>query len=256
MSYLFDTFLYYPLFNALILIYDYVSFSDLGVAIVILTVLIRIILFPIFYKSFEHQTIMQKLQPALRQIQHEHKENKEKQALKMMELYKENKVNPFSGFLLILVQLPILIALYSVFNSGLADEALSGLYSFVYNPGTLNHLSLGLIDLNKKNIVIVVIAALAQYYKTKLTLPKQDSSAVVSDKNDAAAAIAKNMVIIGPLMTVFLLGYLPSAIGVYWLTSSVFSLLQQWYINKKVYAKKQLIQLKRCSNLWVVLTRA
>ena len=94
MSYLFNTFLYYPLLNALILVYNYATFGDLGVAIIILTVLIRIVLFPLFYKSFEHQTIMQKLQPALQQIQHEHKEDKEKQALKMMELYKEHKVNP------------------------------------------------------------------------------------------------------------------------------------------------------------------
>ena len=237
MSYIFDAFLYYPLFNALIFIYNYASFGDLGIAIIVLTILIRFLLFPLFYKSFEHQTIMQKLQPEVRQIQHEHKEDKEKQALKMMELYKQHKVNPFSGFLLILVQLPVLIALYSVFSSGLADEALSGLYSFIYNPERLNHLFLGLIDLNKKNIVIVVVAALAQYYQTKLTLPKPNSSAPASENSDPTAAIAKNMVIIGPLMTVFILAYLPSAIGVYWLTSSVFSLLQQWYINKKVYGK-------------------
>ena len=238
MSYIFDTFLYYPLFNALILIYNYASFSDLGIAIIFLTILIRILLFPLFYKSFEHQTIMQKLQPAMRQIQHEHKEDKEKQALKMMELYREHKVNPFSSFLLILVQLPVLIALYSVFNSGLTDETLTYLYSFVYNPEHLNRLFLGLIDLSKKNIIIVVIAALAQYYQTKLTMPKKDSnSAQSSADSDPMASMAKNMVIIGPLMTVFILGYLPSAIGIYWLTSSVFSLAQQWYINKKVYGK-------------------
>lgn len=236
MSYIFNTFLYYPLFNALILIYNYAAFGDLGVAIIELTVLIRILLFPLFYKSFENQTIMQKLQPLLQQIQHEHKEDKEKQALKMMELYKEHKVNPFSSFGLILIQLPVLIALYKVFSSGLTDAALTDLYSFVANPEHLNHLFLGLIDLSKKNIVMVVIAALAQYYQTKLTMAKPDKAVVVSGtNNDPMASMAKNMAIIGPLMTVFILGSLPSAIGIYWLTSSVFSLLQQWYINKKIY---------------------
>lgn len=226
MTYFFNTFLYLPLFNALIFIYNNASFNDLGIAIIILTVLIRFLLFPLFYKSFENQTIMQKLQPLLKQIQHEHKEDKEKQALKMMELYKEHKVNPFSGFLLILVQLPILIALYSVFSKGLTDTVF------------VSHMFLGLIDLSKKNIVIVVIAALAQYYQTKLTLPKTDSAvAAIPAENDPAAAMAKNMAIIGPIMTIFILGSLPSAIGIYWLTSSVFSLLQQWYINKKIYGK-------------------
>ncbi len=231
MSYLYHTFLYDPLFNGLIFLYNTVAFKDLGIAIILLTIIIRVILYPLFYKSFKNQTIMQKLQPTLQQIQHDHKENKEEQARRMMALYREHQVNPFSSFFLIFLQLPVLIALYQVFSSGITDAALSGLYSFVTNPGQLTHSLLGLIDLEKKNIVIVILSAVFQYYQTKMSLPKDQGNA-----NNPAAAMGRNMAVIGPLLTVFILGSLPAAIGVYWLASSVFSLVQQWYINKGLAA--------------------
>lgn len=233
MASLFNTILYQPLFNSLVFLYQYVAFEDLGLAIILLTIIIRFILFPLFYKSFKSQTLMQKLHPEIQKIQHSHKDNREKQAQALMELYRVNKVNPFSSFLMILVQLPILIALYRLFLEGFSPESFNNLYSFIAKPEHLNSSFLGLVDLSSKNMIIVLLAAVVQYFQGKLSLPKVDKNQ--GQEMMPASKIGRQMVIIGPILTFVILRGLPSAIGVYWLTTSIFSIFQQIYINKQVY---------------------
>lgn len=229
---LFEEILYRPLFNALVFLYKYVTFGDLGLAIVLLTIVIRFILYPLFYKSFKNQALMQKAQPEIEKIQHDHKGNKEKQAQALLELYRRHKINPFSGFLMLLVQLPVLIALYKLFLEGFTPEAFgSYLYGFLSAPQALNSSFLGLVDLTGKSMIIVVLAALVQYFQGKLSLPKLDKSKELSP----AARISKQMVFIGPILTFVILRGLPAAVGFYWLTTSIFSIFQQIIINKKVY---------------------
>src|SRR5687767_12153083 len=108
MRYLFHELLYQPLFNALVFLYENVTFGDIGIAIILLTIIIRLILYPLFRKSIRNQMLLQRIQPMVKRIQEEHKENREKQAKALLELYREHKVNPFSGILLLFVQLPIL----------------------------------------------------------------------------------------------------------------------------------------------------
>ena len=98
MANLFHTILYQPLFNALIFLYQYLSFHDLGIAIILLTIVIRLVLFPLFYKGAKDQAILQRLAPKIKEIQTNHKNDKQKQAKAMMDLYRQHKVNPFSGF--------------------------------------------------------------------------------------------------------------------------------------------------------------
>lgn len=229
MGNIFNIALYQPMFNALVILYKYVAFQDLGVAIILLTIIIRFILYPFFYHSFRNQTLMQKIQPEIQKIQHDHKDNREKQAQAMMALYKEHKVNPFSSFLLILVQLPILIVLYRLFLVGLSPESFSNLYSFISAPDVINNISLGLIDLKSRSILIVVLAGILQYLQSRLSLPKKSAA------NDSPMAkMARNMTYIGPVISVVILINLPSAIGIYWLTSSAFSILQQLLVNRSI----------------------
>jgi len=229
MAALFNTILYQPLFNALIALYNYVPFADLGIAIILLTILIRVILYPLFYKSFENQLVMQKLQPLIKKIQHDHKNDREKQARALMDLYKQHKINPFSGFLLILVQLPILITLYRLFLGDFTPEAFENLYSFISAPETIDNSLLGLINLKERSIVVVGLAAAAQYVQGKLSFAR-------TDKKDetAASKVGKQMVFIGPILTLLILTSLPSAVGIYWLTTSVFSIFQQIIITRKL----------------------
>lgn len=229
MKSLFFTILYQPLFNGLIFFYDTIAFHDLGVAIILLTVAIRFLLFPLFYKSLKNQAIMQKIQPEMQRIQHDHKNDREKQAHAMMELYRRHKVNPFSSFFLLFLQLPILIALYQVFLKGFTSEALTALYTFIPNPGIMNSSFLGLINLAERSILIVALAAVAQYYQGVISLPKKKEG-VPTQAND----IARKMVYVGPVLTVVVLSALPAAVGVYWLTAGLFSIVQQMYINKKL----------------------
>lgn len=233
MSAIFNNFFYYPLFNALIFLYNYIPGHDLGIAIIVLTVLIRFILFPLFYKSAKDQSIMQRLAPKIKEIQKEHKEDRVKQGQAMMDLYREHKINPLSQFLIILVQLPILIAIYQVFLEGIKKIPRDILYSFVSVPENLNHYFFGIIDLSKSNLGIVIFAALVQYFQGKLGLAKIAKNDKKQDSNPMEV-MGRQMVFIGPVLTIAFLMYLPSAVGLYWLTTSIFSVIQQMYINKQL----------------------
>lgn len=233
MAEIFHLIFYQPLFNALIFFYQTIAFQDLGVAIILLTVAIRVILYPLFYRTYKHQRLMQKIQPHVKKIQADHKHDRAKQAEALLALYKEHQVNPFSGFFLILIQLPVLIALYRVFLNEFSADALKSLYLFVTAPADLNSFFLGLLDLSKPNILIVGLAALAQYFQGKVSLPKQRAGEALGP----AERMAKQMAFIGPVITVVILYNLASAIGLYWLVTSVFSLGQQYFINRSLDQK-------------------
>ena len=218
----FKTYLYEPILSALVFIYENLAFHDLGLAIIVLTVFIRIVLFPLFYKSAKDQSLMQRLQPHVKKIQEDHTHNKEEQARALMSLYKEHRFNPFSGFLLIIVQLPILIALYQVFLKGLASAVFE------------NKFFLGLVDLGEKSLFIAVIAALLQFFQSKLAMPASPADDKKSLQQGAAASVSKTMLYFGPLLTLMILATLPSALGIYWATSTLISLGQQLYINRRL----------------------
>ena len=225
---MFQTIFFDPLFNGLVALYNTVAFHDLGLAIIFLTLIIRVIFLPLFYKSAKNQILIQRLQPEIQKIQHDHKDNKEKQAQAMMELYKKHQVNPFSGFLMLLVQLPVLIAIYQVFLQEFSPAVMGRLYSFVTSPTEFNALFLGLLDLEKRSILMVGLAAIMQYLQGKLSLPAAEKGREPSP----AEKIGRQMVFIGPVLTIVILSNLPAAVGLYWLITSVFSVVQQIYINK------------------------
>ncbi len=228
---LFNEIFYRPLFNALIFLYEYIPGQDLGIAIIALTIFIRFILFPLFYKGAKDQAIMQRLAPKIKEVQESHKDDREKQAKAMMDLYREHKVNPLSQFLIIIIQLPVLIALYQVFWKGINGIPSGILYSFIPQISNLNHYFLGVVDLSKRNLVIVILAALAQYFQGKLSLIKNNKN---NKDLTPMEKMAKQMVFLGPILTIAFLSYLPSAVGLYWLATSVFSVIQQMFINKQL----------------------
>lgn len=226
--------LYQPLFNSLIFLYDYIPGRDFGLAIIALTVIIRIILFPISVKAVNSQKNLQKLQPKIKDLQTKYKNDKEKQAKEILELYKAEKINPFSGLLLAIIQLPILIALYQVFWNGLKPQELAGLYAFVLNPGQINTIFLHIIDLSKPNIVFAILAGITQYFQTKMLTPQ---AGAVKGKNknepDFSQIMQKQMLYFFPVFTIIILLGLPSALGLYWTASGLFSIVQQYFVFKK-----------------------
>ncbi len=230
MSYLFHILLTQPLFNILIFFYNTIAFRDLGIAIILLTIFIRIILFPVFRKSMRYQAMMQIVQPKLKAIQEKHKNDRTKQTEAMLALYKEHNVNPFSGILLLFAQLPILLVLYRIFLRYLTPAAFTNLYPFVHAPSTLNTSFLGLINLGEASILMVAFAAIAQYFQGKLSLPKR----APGEAPTQAERMGRQMIFIGPLLTILIFWRLPSAVGLYWLASSLFSIGQQIIINKEI----------------------
>jgi YidC/Oxa1 family membrane protein insertase len=228
--------IYRPLFNGLVLLYEHVTFEDLGLAIILLTLIIRFIFYPLFYKTFKHQAAIQKIQPEVKRIQKTHKGNREEQAKQLMGLYRAHNVNPFSSFLLLIVQLPILIALYRLFLNGFTPESFTDLYAFISEPTHINSTFLGLIDLSSSNILIVVFAGIAQYFQAKLSLAKAPAPGKDASPQER---IGRQMVVVAPLFTVIILYTLPAAIGLYWLTTSAFSIVQQRLAQRSVGADTQ-----------------
>ena len=227
----FRTILSQPLFNGLVLLYEYASFGDLGVAIILLTIVVRLILFPLFHKTAKHQKIAQKIQPEVKKIQQKHKNDREAQTKELMELYKKHQVNPLTPILLLLAQLPILFALYRIFINGLSEETFSLLYSFVSVPENISQTFLGIVQLNAVSIPIAVLAAAAQYVQGKLAVAR-------SKNQDELPAQAKRMaqisIYIGPAIALMVLTRFPAAVGLYWLTSTCFSIIQQIMVNRSV----------------------
>lgn len=223
-SFLYTEILWRPLFNGLVFLYNIVPGQDLGLAIIALTVVIRVVLFPVFWKGQKAQAQMARIQPELKKIQQEHKNNREAQSKALMEFYAREKVNPFSGCLLLLLQLPILIALLRVFQSGLEPEQLQYLYSFVANPGAINTIGFRLLDLAKGNLVLGAIAAISQFYQTKLTIAKQP---VAKDANDFARIMQWQTLYLFPLLILGWSYSLPAALTLYWTASNMFAIVQE-----------------------------
>ena len=233
----FNTILYQPLLNALILFYEYLPGHDFGIAVIVLTILIRLILYPLMVQSIRSQKALSELQPKIQEIQNKYKNEKEKQGKEMMELYQKEKINPFGGCLPLLAQLPILIALYQVFWRGLRPEAMDMLYSFVPHPGVINPVFLGIINLAEASLVIAFLAGIAQFFQTKMITPRQSKLGTGQSSKtktpDFSQMMQKQMLYFFPLFTVFILWRLPAAIGIYWIITALFSIFQQHLIFKK-----------------------
>jgi len=231
---IFDTLLYHPLFNFLILLYNYLPGHDFGIAVILLTVAIKLVLYPVSVKALNSQKALQKLQPKVQEIQKKYKDDKEQLTKETLDLYRREKINPFSGLFLAVIQLPILIALYTVFWKGLNPGELSNLYGFVSDPGEINAVFLGLVDLSKPNFFFAVMAGVLQFFQTKMLAPPKSTE--VKKGPDFSQTMQKQMLYIFPGLTVIILLSLPSAIGLYWTVSGIFSIGQQYFILKE---KKQ-----------------
>ena len=173
---------------------------------------------------------LQRLQPKIKKIQEIHKNDKQKQTEATMALYKEHGVNPFLSIILLIVQLPILLTLYRIILSGLGAGGIgSGLYAFVPAPNTINALFLGILNLKQRSVILVLLAAVAQYFQSRLAIYRAPNTVP-----SPAEKMARQMMFIGPVITIVIFYNLPAGVGLYWLISSLFSIVQQIIVNKKV----------------------
>jgi len=240
MGHLFTVIFYQPIFNLLIGLYNVIPGRDMGIAIIVLTIIIKFVFLPLSKKAIESQKELQDLQPKIEELKKQYAGKKEEMGRAMLKLYQEHKVNPFSSCLPILVQLPFLIAVYRVFSNGLANKSMELLYPFVQRPETIQVVSLGFLDLSKPNWVLAVLAGLAQFWQTKMMLSKRPAvKGPGTGDEDMAAIMNKQMMYMMPALTVFIGISLPGGLTLYWFITTVLTALQQIFIFSKIKSKKQ-----------------
>ena len=235
LSSIWNTVLYKPLLNALAFLVSIIPGGDVGLAVIILTILVKIILFPLSQKSIQSQAAMNVLAPELNKIKASGV-SKEEQARLTFELYKTHKTNPFSGCLLVLIQIPIIFALYYVFFKGINFEG-GLLYSFVNVPEKINMIFLGIMDISKKSLVLAILAGVSQYFQAHY-MPKPPSTSTPpggtpSFGESFGKSMNMQMKYIFPFVVAFFAYTISGAIALYWITSNIFTIGQQIYVSKK-----------------------
>ncbi len=238
-SQIFHSVFYQPLYNGLVFLISVIPGADVGLAVIILTLLVKIIILPLSHRSVASQAKMRSIEPEIKKVKEQHKD-KQEQARQVMDLYKKHGVNPLSGCFLMLIQLPVIFALYWVFLKGLAhniDQTL--LYSFVAAPEHINTHFLGLVDMSKKNIVLAALAGISQYFQMKFSMPPIPNNNGEKKKGDLSFKdeFTKNMNLQMRYMLpgiVFFVAYsISSAVALYWLVSNLFSIGHELIVKRK-----------------------
>src|SRR3989344_4089771 len=214
---------YEPLLWGLVFLSSNLPGQDLGIAIILLTLIVKLILFPLTHKALKTQRIMKELEGEIKKIQTDNKDNREEQAKKLMELYRAHGINPFSGFFGIFIQLPILIALYQIFWKSLSVL-----------PDTVNTVFLGFIPLTEASVGMAAFAAVSQFLQAKLAIvPKPPSAKGAENKQpDMASMMQKQMLYVFPVI-IFMIAYkLPAAVSLYWTFMNIFAILHEAYVRR------------------------
>ncbi len=238
----FNDYIFTPLYNALVYLIDVVPGGDVGVAVIVLTIGVKIILIPLSLKAARTQVIMRELEEPLKAIQAKYKdkkdlESRQQQSAEIMGLYREKGVNPFSSILLLFIQLPIIFGLYWVFFRGALPEVdPSLLYAFVRVPDVVTMEFLGWVDVAERSLVLALLAGATQYYQTKLAFPKPKprDPETASFSDDLARSMHVQMRYVLPVVVVVFAYIISAAVALYWTTSNIVSILQEWHVRRTI----------------------
>ncbi len=244
---MFHTLFYKPMYNALIFILDILPNHDVAIAVIILTVFIKIVLLPLSHKMFKTQILQRKVQPIISKIQEEYKDNRQMLGIKLLEVYKEHKLNPFSSILLMLIQIPIVFALYFVFyKGGLPNINTIDLYSFTPFVNNVNHILFN-VDFTKANSFVGLVAALFQYAQIRLSLQNIQTTDKPINELKPEEIMQKQMSFMMkwfiPVLIFIASLKVSAAVALYWIVSSVFMIIQELYFRNKY--KEELLSLKK-----------
>lgn len=263
---IFDLLIVQPIFNALLSIYALLPGNDFGLSVIVFTVIVRLLMWPLVKKQLHQTKLMRVVQPELKRVKASAKGNRSVEAKLMMELYKKRGIKPFSSIGLLLIQLPIFIALFYVIQIISTDRQRIGefVYGFVgafepvrniiLNPNQFNETLLGLVDLTRTAIgeqgfywpliVLSAIAAVFQYIQSKQTLPEVSSGKKLRDvfksaadgkqvdQSEVTSLLTSRMIIFLPVILFVVSLYLPGALVLYYAASSMVAVVQQHYALK------------------------
>lgn len=235
---------YNPIYNALVALVALIPGSDVGIAIVLLTIAIRLILLPFSLSAARTQRAMKLLEPKIKELKEKHKGDKETEALETLALYREAKVNPFSSILTVLIQIPVLLALYFVFMyEPFSTVNTARLYAFTPVPGLVSLEFLGFISVAGKSIVLAVLAGLTQFLQAHLAL---SGTMKPSDTPGMQADFQRVMSLQLKYVFPFLIGTISyttsGAIAIYFITTNLSGTLQEWYVRRTLATQSDAIQ--------------
>lgn len=228
---LYNTIFAQPVFNLLIGIYNNVPGNDIGIAIIILTVIVKLILWPMSQKALVSQKALADLQPKVTKLKEEYKDKdkQEELAKALMALYSKEKVSPASSCLPVLVQLPVFIALYHSLAKALESKGFEELYSFVATPDVITPALFGSIDLASSSIPLAILAAITQYFQAKMMTSRQQPKGVPGGKDEQMLAnMNKQMMYFMPVITLVIGASLPGGLALYWFTMNLLTVGQQY----------------------------
>jgi len=236
---LFHAVIYDPLYNGLIFLVGVAPSHDVGLAVIALTIVVRVILLPLSRRAVETQIAMKKVAPEIEKIKEKFKDNREEQGKAIFALYKERGVHPFASFGLLLAQLPILFALYWIFaNGGLPELRPELLYSFVSAPAGISMEFFGVLNMAGHSIVLGVLAAATQFVYTRLSMGPREkkpaaTAATASFSTDLARSFDLQARYVLPATFVFLSFIIPNAAMLYLVTSNTFMIAQEYLSGRR-----------------------
>ena len=230
MTELYNTILFQPLFNATIFLYNIIPGADFGLAIVALTIITRLVFFPLTLKTILSQRALGRINPQMQEIKEKHKNDSQAQSAAIMKLYKDNNVNPLSGCLPMLIQLPILITLYRVFRAGFQPQNFGLIYSFISKPEHINPISLGFLDITSRSVILAIATGVFQFIQLRQNQALTNSA---GGGQKELQAMNKQMLYFFPVMIIIIGWNLPAGLLLYWVTTTLFSMGEQSYIRIK-----------------------
>ncbi len=233
MSYLFNQLFFNPLYNLLIWLSAILPGSSLGLAIIILTILVKLILLPLYHKTTTSQKKIKALEPKLKELKEKHANNREERARQTMALYREHGINPLTSFWLLLIQIPIVLALFWVFQDSFTVRP-ELLYSFITPPALVNATLFGL-DLTAKNYLLAILVGVSQFIQMRLAIPPiaPPTSKERSFKDDLARSMNLQMRYMMPAFITLVSFGFPAALTLYWLTSNLFAIGHELVVKRQ-----------------------
>ena len=230
---------YNPIYNALVALVAIVPGSDVGIAVILVTIIIRLALLPFSLSAARTQRAMKLLEPRIKELKEKHKGDKEKEALETLALYKEEKVNPFASILTVFIQIPVLLALYWVFYyEPFSTINVARLYAFTPVPHTISLQFLGIISVAGKSIVLAVLAGLTQFIQAHLALSgTMKPSDTKSMQNDFQRIMGMQLKYVFPFIIAVISYTTSGAIALYFITTNLAGSLQEWHVRRTINAE-------------------
>lgn len=239
MKELFNTLFFEPLYNALVALIHIVPHGDVGIAVILLTILVKLALFPLSKSAVKSQMAIRALQKPMDEIKEKYKDDREKLGLETLELYKKNNINPFASLLLLFIQLPVILALYWVIlDGGLPVINTELLYGFIKVPATITMEFIGMFHISEPHsVLLALLAAISQHFQARFSFPKQEpkpKDAKPSFQDDMMRSMSVQVVWVLPIFVFFISYNFAAVVSLYWFVSNLFAIGQELYIRDTV----------------------